>query len=150
MNDKITGSRFMLQKMVQSNHPVVTFVDKQQMARILFVDDDPLMLETLKKAVTLFGYEAELATSGVEAEDMIAQYSFDLIFVDMSLADTDGLSLVTRFRSLPATSQIPILILSAVPGIGVVEKAKVAGAQEFLEKPIRLQTLLDVIKQYTA
>ena len=140
----------MFKDMVQYNYPIVAFSDQQTMSRILFIDVDPLMLETLKKAVTLFGHEAELATSGVEAEVLIGAHSFDLIFVDMSLADTDGLSLVSRFRALPITNQIPILILSAAPGVDAAEKAKIAGAQEFLEKPIRLQTLLNVIQQYTA
>ncbi len=120
------------------------------MARILFVDDDPLMLETFRRAVGIFGHEAIAATSGAEAHEAVACNQLDLIFVDMRLGDTDGLSLIAALRQPPAAVTLPILVLSAGPDDHVVEKVRAAGAQDYLQKPIALQTLLDVIEQYTA
>jgi CheY-like chemotaxis protein len=120
------------------------------MAQILFVDDDPLTLEMLTRAVQLFGHEAVLAASAQEALILTGQRTPDLIFVDGSLPDMDGLSLLRCLRDQPATAHVPVLMLSAGPELDAAGLAKAAGAQAYLSKPIRLQTLLDVIQEYTA
>jgi CheY-like chemotaxis protein len=120
------------------------------MARILFIDDDPLTLETLTKAVEVFGHQALLAPNGKEGLVMAAKQSPDLIFTDMSLHDIDGLELVKKLKAKPATAHIPVLILSASPELGAVEVTKAAGAEAFLNKPIRLQDLLDIINSHTS
>ena len=119
------------------------------MARILFVDDDPLTLETLKRSVELFGHEAVLASSGEQAQTLILKQPPDLILTDMMLPDTDGLSLVKNLKNNPGVSEVPVIMLSASPEIDASQAALDAGAEEFLAKPIRLQTLQDVIERYT-
>lgn len=119
------------------------------MARVLFVDDDPFTLETLTKAVEVFGHQALSAHNGREGLDLAAGESPDLIFTDMRLPDMDGLTLVTELKAQPETAQIPVLVLSASPVLDAVERAKAAGARDYLNKPIRLQALLDIIQQYT-
>ncbi len=85
------------------------------MARIMFVDDDPLTLETLKRSVELFEHEAILATSGGEAIKLVTVQIPDLIMTDMNLPDMDGLSLVRQFKENPRVSEIPVVVLSASP-----------------------------------
>jgi CheY-like chemotaxis protein len=120
------------------------------MARILFVDDDPLTLETLSKAVEVFGHQAVWAKSGAEAVAVAGEGALDLVFVDMSLPDIDGLDLINRLRALPALDGTPLLVLSASPELDAAELARQAGAQAYLNKPVRLQTLLDTIQNYTS
>jgi len=120
------------------------------MARILFIDDDPLTLETLTKAVEVFGHQALLATTGKEGLAIAAEQSPDLIFTDMSLHDINVLKLIKKLKAKPATAHIPVLILTASPELGAVEVTKAAGAEAFLSKPIRLQDLLDIINNHTA
>jgi CheY-like chemotaxis protein len=119
------------------------------MARILFVDDDPLTLETLKRSAELFGHEAILASSGEQAQTLINELLPDLILTDMMLPDMDGLSLVKDLKLIPSVAQIPVVMLSASPEIDASQVAVDAGAEEFLAKPIRLQTLQEVIERYT-
>lgn len=119
------------------------------MARILFVDDDPFTLETLKRSVELFGHQAILASSGSEAETALAGQPPDLILTDMRLPDVDGLSLVRRLKATPLGSEIPIVILSASPEVDAGKLSRDAGAEEFLEKPVRLEKLQEIIKRYT-
>jgi CheY-like chemotaxis protein len=120
------------------------------MARILFVDDDPLTLETLKRSVELFEHEAILASSGGEAQALVAIQPPDLIVTDMMLPDMDGLSLVRHFKDNPSVANIPVVVLSASPEIDAGDLSLAAGAEEFLTKPIRLQDLQDVIKRHTS
>jgi CheY-like chemotaxis protein len=119
------------------------------MAQILFVDDDPLTLETLKRSVELFGHEALLASSGEQAQTLVANHQPDLILTDMMLPDMDGLSLVKTLKNTPSVAEIPVVVLSASPEVDVTEISLAAGAEEFLTKPVRLQTLQDVIQRYT-
>ena len=120
------------------------------MARIMFVDDDPLTLETLKRSVELFNHEAILATSGGEAQKLVAVQMPDLIMTDMNLPDMDGLSLVRQFKDNPSVAEIPVVVLSASPELDAGDLSLAAGAEEFLSKPIRLQDLQDVIKRHTS
>lgn len=119
------------------------------MARILFVDDDPFSLETLAKAVEVFGHHALIANTGKECLDIASGQSPDLIFCDMSLPDMDGLKLVEELKGSTATAQIPVLILSASPAMDAVELAKAAGATAYLNKPIHLQNLLSIIEEFS-
>ena len=119
------------------------------MARILFIDDDPLTLETLKRSAELFGHEAVLASSGEQAKKLIVEKTPDLILTDMMLPDTDGLTLVKDLKNNPEVAHIPVVMLSASPEIDASQVSLDAGAEEFLAKPIRLQTLQEVIERYS-
>lgn len=119
------------------------------MARILFIDDDPLTLETFMRAVQLFGSEAILAASGEQGLTLAREQSPDLIFVDMRLPDLDGLNVVRKLTQEPGTAHIPVLVLSAGPEIDVADQAREAGAKDYLSKPVRLQALQDIVRQYT-
>ena len=120
------------------------------MARILFVDDDPLTLETLKRSVELFGHEAILATSGKQAETIIADHRPDLILTDMRLPDMDGLELCRVLRKNPATMRMPVIILSARTGKEEVRQGYEAGATLYLKKPVDLDMLVEECKRVVA
>jgi CheY-like chemotaxis protein len=119
------------------------------MARILFVDDDPDTLETLTAAVKVLGHQAILAKNGQEGFYVAVEQSPDLIFIDMSLTDMNGLELVKDLGKQDITSHIPTLMLSASPEADVSEHAIAAGAKAYLSKPIRLQSLMEAIQKYT-
>lgn len=123
---------------------------KKLMARILFVDDDPYTLETLGKAVEVFGHQPLWATNGQEAMQAASQQDPDIIFLDMSLPDIGGIELIGKLRGVVSLTDTPILVLSASPELDAAELALKAGAQAYLNKPIRLQTLLDTIQQHTS
>lgn len=120
------------------------------MAHLLFVDDEPDTLFTMKKAVELFGHQASLANSGQEALDNVKTIAPDLIFVDMNLAGMNGLDVVRQLRADSETASIPVVMFSAGPELDAGDRAKDAGAQEYLLKPVRLQTLLDLIGRYVS
>jgi two-component system response regulator HydG len=120
------------------------------MALILFVDDDPFTLETLVKAAQLLGHNAVIADNVKKAVQVAGEQVPDLIFTDMRLADGDGISLVTQLKHLDTTSSIPVIILSASPEVGSVEGALAAGAIAYLDKPIRLVALQDIIQEFAS
>ena|SRR3990170_884874 len=119
------------------------------MAHILFVDDDPYTLQTLNKSVELFGHKAILAATGWEALKMAAEQLPDLIITDMMLPDMDGLKLIAQLSQDSTTAPIPVVMLSASPEVDIAKLSEVAGAREFLNKPVPLKTLLEIIQRYT-
>jgi len=123
-------------------------MESMPMARILFVDDDPYTLETLTKAVELFGHQAILASSGEEALRLAASTHADLIFVDLMLPDIDGLQVLDQIKLVAKNEQLPIYVLSAAADRNFSEQALALGAQAYLTKPLRLQTLLDIIQNH--
>ncbi len=126
------------------------FFLKKLMARILFVDDDPYTLQTLGKAVEVFGHQPLWATNGQEAMQAASQQAPDIIFLDMSLPDIGGIELIGKLREVDSLADTPILVLSASPELDAAELVLKAGAQAYLNKPIRLQTLLDTIQHHTS
>lgn len=120
------------------------------MALILFVDDDPFTLETLVKAAQLLGHTALVADTCKKALQVVGDQTPDLIFTDMRLADANGITLVAQLKSNKNTTHVPVVILSASPEVGSVESALDAGAIAYLNKPIRLLTLQNIIQEYTS
>ena len=66
------------------------------------------------------------------------------------LPDMDGVVLLKRLQEDESTASIPVVILSASPEVDLAELTRLAGADSFLSKPVRLQTLQDVIEHYTS
>jgi two-component system, cell cycle response regulator len=118
------------------------------MAHILFVDDDPNTLQTLSKSAQILGYQSLLAHSGEEAVNLAVSQLPDLILTDMNLADMDGLTLIRILRQDKRTAETAIVVLSASPEFDASELSRTAGANEFLAKPVRLQTLQETIERY--
>lgn len=135
--------------MVQSLQ-ATPILPRVSMAHILFVDDDPFTLETLSRAVQLVGHQALLANNGQEAFKLACEDLPSLIFSDMQLPDMDGVQLIKKLRAHNGTAHIPIFILSASPALDAASYAQEAGAEGYLDKPIRLQTLLDLLQRYTS
>ena len=118
------------------------------MTRILFIDDDILTLDLMGKVAELLGYEALLSSNASSALEIAVNDKPDLILVDLSLPDGDGIGVIQTLRSLPATAAIPVFLLSAGIASKTEEAAKLAGAEGCLEKPISLDVLNRVIKTF--
>ncbi len=116
---------------------------KQQMERILVVDDDLQLQQLLTTYLTEQGYSASAVGDGVSMDRWLDQYDPDLIILDMMLPGEDGLSLARRLRHRAST---PIIILSArgeeldkIVGLEV-------GADDYLSKPFNPRELLARIR----
>ena len=92
------------------------------MARILFVDDDTVSLETLSRATEILGHEPVTAISGDQALLLANSQSFNLIFSDIQLQDIDGFQLLQMLQETDNCNSVPKFILSASPAIDVVER----------------------------
>lgn len=116
------------------------------MACILFVDDDPLTLETYQKIFTFFEYKVLLASSGEEALQVVEEKPVDLIVMDMRLEDMDSSDLIRRIKLSPRAEDIPVVIVSANPEI-YADQAIKAGAQYYMSKPIQPEKIREILEK---
>jgi DNA-binding NtrC family response regulator len=110
---------------------------------ILVLDDEPGILTTLHKALTLEGHIVDVAGGIKVAEEKIQKRSYDLALFDVSLPDGDGVELLTRLRA--AQNDLPVVMMSGHATIDAAVRATRLGAIDFLEKPLSTDRLILVI-----
>ena len=116
---------------------------------VLIVDDDEVMLETTVDILESLGASAEQAPSGLEALGMIEHRhlsgkDYDAVIIDWKMPELDGLETIRRIRA-EIDANIPILLISAYDWSDIEDKAKAAGANAFVGKPLFRSTLYDKI-----
>src|SRR5215472_3146125 len=109
------------------------------MSRVLVVDDEAGLRKVVRDALEREGHEVETASDGVEAGELAAERSFDLIVTDLNMPRGGGLELVREIRR---RSPVPILVLT----VRGEEREKVrlldAGADDYVTKPFGMEELL--------
>ena len=116
---------------------------------VLIVDDDEIMLQTAVDTLESLGASTEQARSGLEALGMIEHRhlsgrDYGVIIVDWKMPEIGGVETIKRIRS-EINAKIPILLISAYDWSDIEDKAKEAGANGFVSKPLFRSTLYDKI-----
>lgn len=107
--------------------------------RILLVDDDEPLMETLMESLIKQRYAVDIAIDGETAEDFVALFSYDLIVLDMVLPDSNGITLCQQFRQKGIN--VPILMLTATDANKDKVAALDAGADDYVVKPFDFEVL---------
>ena len=108
--------------------------------RILIVDDEPAVRDSLGRALTLEGYRVELAEDGSDALAQLRGGAPDAIVLDVLMPKVDGLEVCRRLRA--AGDKTPVLMLTAREGVSDRVAGLDAGADDYLVKPFALDELL--------
>jgi two-component system response regulator MprA len=107
--------------------------------KLLVVDDDPALARTLRRALTVEGYEVESAEDGSEALQRLAAGRFDAVVLDVAMPRLDGLTVCRRMRE--RRDRTPVLMLTARDTVGDRVSGLDAGADDYLVKPFALDEL---------
>ncbi len=113
-------------------------------AQILVVDDEPAILATLKKALTLEGYRVDVAGGLSIATERLEKRAYDLLLLDVALPDGDGVTFLEGVRA--RGSDVATVMMSGHATIDAAVRATRLGALDFLEKPLSTDRLLVVIE----
>ncbi len=108
--------------------------------RILVVDDDRAVRDSLRRSLEFNGYEVALANDGVEALARINGIAPDALIVDVMMPRLDGIETTRALRA--AGNALPILVLTARDSVGDRVDGLDAGADDYLAKPFALEELL--------
>lgn len=115
-------------------------------ARILLVEDEPKLGNSVRKELTERGYDLEWAYDGRTAESIFRSGAFDLVLLDINLPHVNGLELCRRFRQ--SNGDVPIIMLTALGELDDKVEAFSAGADDYLVKPFHLTELLARVKVF--
>jgi len=115
--------------------------------KILLVEDEPQVVEFIKKGLTEKGYESEVAYDGQMGERLASKGDFDLIILDVILPIVNGFELCKRIREKDL--QVPVLMLTALGTTVDKVSGFDAGADDYLVKPFEFEELLARIKALT-
>jgi DNA-binding NtrC family response regulator len=111
---------------------------------VLVVDDEPSILGTLKKALSLEGYSVDVAGGIGLAEERLAKKDYDVLLLDVALPDGDGLDLLGRLRERGEDADV--IMMSGHGTIDAAVRATKLGALDFLEKPLSTDRLLVMLE----
>src|SRR5690242_4717488 len=108
--------------------------------RILIVDDDAHIRETVLLALAAEGYQVETAASGPEGLTRFGSgESWDLVLLDQRMAEMPGLEVLCRLHQI--NPQVPVVLLTAYGTVDLAQGALASGASGFLRKPMSPEEL---------
>jgi DNA-binding NtrC family response regulator len=117
------------------------------MARILIVDDEKSIRETLKEILTYENYEVEEAEDGKKAFDLIKKYNYDAVLCDIKMPGMDGIELLDKVSEM--APELPFIMISGHGTIETALEATKKGAFDFIAKPPDLNKLLITVRNAT-
>jgi len=146
---RVPGSRFrriprdVLYKFMKENG-IPTDALESGKRKALVVDDDPELVSLIRDVLESDGrFEVRVANNGFDAGMLTKEYRPDIIVLDVMLPDINGKEVCQRVRSDPTMDDVKIICISGMVEQDKVADLKEAGANDFLQKPFEVETLLE-------
>lgn len=119
------------------------------MAKILIIEDDPLIVKIYTTRLSADGFEVVSAENGEEGLKLIEQDGINLIILDLMMPRIDGFGLLEKIRATEKTKDLPVLVYSNLAQEEEVTRVKNLGATEFIVKAnISPTEMVNKIKGY--
>ncbi|MEZ6067391.1 MAG: response regulator [Planctomycetaceae bacterium] len=148
---RVPGSRFrriprdVLYKFMKDNG-IPTDALESGKRRALVVDDDLELVDLIRDVLESDGrFDVRVVNNGFDAGMMVKEYHPDVIVLDVMLPDINGKEVCQRVRSDEALDDVRILCISGMVEADKIAELKAAGANDFLQKPFEVETLMDRI-----
>lgn len=120
----------------------------QRTPLIACVDDYPLIHRTMKKIINRLGYDFIGIQESMLALPQLMEVQPDLIFLDLDMPVVNGYELCSQIRRVPSLKDTPIVILTGRDGVIDKMRTQFGGASEFINKPISLEKIIEVLDKY--
>jgi two-component system, NtrC family, nitrogen regulation response regulator NtrX len=117
------------------------------MSKILVIDDERAIRNTLKEVLEYEKHEVDLAEDGTKGLEMFSANSYDIILCDIKMAKMDGIEVLGKISEV--SGDMPVIMISGHGNIDTAVEAIKKGAYDFLEKPLDLNRLLITIRNAT-
>lgn len=116
------------------------------MKKILVVDDDDEVLETIQLILEIGGYDVEPLNDAEQIFERIEEFEPDLILLDVVLGKIDGRVICSQIKSHSDTKRIPILMMSGLYDLKEISELE-AAPDDFMSKPFKMDVLLEKIEK---
>lgn len=120
-------------------------MEKYIQAKVLLVDDEVDFIDSLSNRLEVRGLTVSTSSGGAEALDLLHEQKFDVVVLDLSMPGMDGLEVLKKMKAEAPDTEI--IMLSGHGSIKASTEAIKLGAEDFLEKPLDLGTLLEKIDE---
>ena len=111
------------------------------MTTLLVIDDNEHTLQLLNLRLTRLGYDVKLAGDGFQALSILNMYPADLVLLDQSMPQIDGLTTLARIQEIAAPFPPPIIMMTAFSSVHLAVDFMQSGGADFVEKPIDFEVL---------
>jgi diguanylate cyclase (GGDEF)-like protein len=108
---------------------------------VVAIDDDAMILMALSKALTAAGFVCHTATSGEAGLRLIQEHAADLVLLDLILVGEDGFSICREIRRTWSPEELPVVVVTGLEDLASIQSAYLAGANDFLVKPLHWKHL---------
>ena len=118
--------------------------------RILVVEDDEFIRDVLATSLEDEGYDVDVAGSGRQVWQYLAEVTPHMVLLDLALPEEDGLSICRKLRLLPETAQVPVVFVSAMTQPMYLQAAAQAGGNGFIKKPFDIDHVIATVAHFLA
>jgi adenylate cyclase len=131
-------ARMLLQELEEAHKTAknIPASSKTAPGRVLIIDDDDANRLVLARHLQQLGHNVETSSSSKKVFDLLASATFDLIFLDLTMPEVDGLAILTQLKASERWRAIPVVMISGIHDEDSVIQCIEAGADDFLIKPI--------------
>ena len=119
---------------------------RENMGKILVVEDDPVQVELIKRALELRGHEVLTARTGQEGIKTAGSQKPELVLMDMIIPGMHGLEATIKLKEDPETREIPIIALTILSNPKFVQECYRAGVADYVKKPFDPKTLVESVE----
>ncbi len=114
-------------------------------ARILAVDDEPVVLDSFRKILVVAGYAIDTVESGREALGLVQKHKYDFVFTDLKMPEMDGLDVVKGVKHF--SPETDVIVITGYATIDSAVNAMKFGAMDYVQKPFTEDELADFTKK---
>ncbi len=114
-------------------------------ARILCVDDEPVILDSFRKILVLDGYSVDTVENGKEALGLIQSHHYDFVFTDLKMPEMSGVDVTKSVKSM--RPDIDVIIITGYATVETAVECMKFGAMDYVQKPFTEDELLEFVKK---
>jgi len=147
-----SATKMLAPSVVEDNNPKIRPMhDKTRTMRILLAEDNPVNQMMMQKMLNKLGYNADIASNGLEVLKFLEIQPYDLILMDIQMPEMDGFQATREIQKRWASEDRPkIIAITAYALEGDQERCLAAGMDNYISKPLRLDKLRAVLEPYGA
>src|ERR1700729_2151486 len=101
--------------------------------RVLVIDDEPDIRESLETLLTMEGYSVDLAQNGTEGLNRLESRGYDIVLLDLVMPDKSGMEVISEFRA--RDRETPVFMITAYGSVEAAVEALKLGATDYFSKP---------------
>lgn len=115
------------------------------MKKILVVDDSETIRQQVSRALEQAGFGVLEAGDGMEGLEQMAANDVSLVILDVNMPLLNGIDMLERLKEDPATSGVPVLMLTTEVHQNMIQRARKAGASGWIIKPVKMEHLVNAV-----